>query len=591
MIDPNFKHRCIMQFMSFYRWVLAIAGFCIVCAVPAHADERRKLVFVPGIIGSVLATETGEVVWGDFRSIRGRNFRRLDLLPAAGAPEALVPSDALREIPLIFGAFEVGLYGELIDFLTGETSFFDSRADRALKGDYVEGEDLFVFAYDWRRSNFANAVALNAFIAEHIPEGQYDIIAHSMGGIVSRIMLSGQGPAPLCTKADQQGDLSDDAYQQVCTTIYGAAPDGGWPSTFMDAPRDAGARLHTLVEIAVPHFGSVNLAATYIEGWGKISELLIGSKRDIQDVALSWAAPLELIPTYDNCCARGVPGAANNSAISGLDTGFWMDLVLGFDLEPCPYLACDAKRAIFRNGLANRGRIDAIMHAGLPPHVVANHGLIGRHVKNTREVVYAGFDARGDGDAIAFRQGAEGDGTVHRKSAALPGINQGATTSNIGVVMRAGHPFITGSPEATAYIFHMLVDPIDGVIQPVSNTVMSFARGAVGTVGMNAEPAVMTVGSAFDIALAVSQEEGSSFDRDTAKDAEILVTFARKGGDVASIGAPSLTLNAGASRLLRGDYVYSGTGYSVDGPGVYVITLKWRNTLLAKQFIYVLEDL
>ena len=54
---------------------------------------------------------------------------------------------------------------------------------------YRENRDLFVFDYDWRRSVFDNAEALDAFVREKVPDGKVDILAHSMGALVARVYV------------------------------------------------------------------------------------------------------------------------------------------------------------------------------------------------------------------------------------------------------------------------------------------------------------------------------------------------------------------------------------------------------------------
>ena len=52
-----------------------------------------------------------------------------------------------------------------------------SRKDRLSR----EPQSVSVFAYDWRRSVFDNAKALEAFVREKVPDGKVDILAHSHG--------------------------------------------------------------------------------------------------------------------------------------------------------------------------------------------------------------------------------------------------------------------------------------------------------------------------------------------------------------------------------------------------------------------------
>jgi pimeloyl-ACP methyl ester carboxylesterase len=86
----------------------------------------------------------------------------------------------VREI-VYFGLFTQEVYGPVITHL--------SRLG------YREEHDLFVFDYDWRRSVFHNAERLAAFVREKVPDPsqRVDILAHSMGGLVSRVYATELG--------------------------------------------------------------------------------------------------------------------------------------------------------------------------------------------------------------------------------------------------------------------------------------------------------------------------------------------------------------------------------------------------------------
>lgn len=130
-------------------------------------------------------------------------------------------------LPLVFGTINIGFYSGLIDFLVGERSIFDSAAQREILGNYTEGTDLFVFAYDWRRSNFANAVLLNDFVRANIPAGEdFDIVAHSMGGLLTRAFLSDLRPQDFCTDPEVETDLPPETREATCAAAYGSLGDG-----------------------------------------------------------------------------------------------------------------------------------------------------------------------------------------------------------------------------------------------------------------------------------------------------------------------------------------------------------------------------
>jgi len=57
---------------------------------------------------------------------------------------------------------------------------------------YKENENLFLFGYDWRQSNATTAETLAAFIAGEptLAGREFDILAHSMGGLTARLLVS-----------------------------------------------------------------------------------------------------------------------------------------------------------------------------------------------------------------------------------------------------------------------------------------------------------------------------------------------------------------------------------------------------------------
>ncbi len=66
------------------------------------------------------------------------------------------------------------VYGDLIDAIEG------------LNGGavYIRDVNFFTFPYDWRYDNTITKNEFNIFINENIPSGKFDVIAHSMGGLI-----------------------------------------------------------------------------------------------------------------------------------------------------------------------------------------------------------------------------------------------------------------------------------------------------------------------------------------------------------------------------------------------------------------------
>jgi pimeloyl-ACP methyl ester carboxylesterase len=147
---------------------------------------KGSLVFVPGMMGSELRLRgcanngiaRDEVVWGeDF----GKVWRTLARSPEVLGSRELVATSVIRTIR--FAGFKTReVYGPLLDFCT-------SPSGLGLTLD----ESLHVFPYDWRLDVVKVANELAAFI-RRLPTPVF-LVAHSMGGLVTRIMLNLNTPA------------------------------------------------------------------------------------------------------------------------------------------------------------------------------------------------------------------------------------------------------------------------------------------------------------------------------------------------------------------------------------------------------------
>src|SRR4051812_31804575 len=155
------------------RFILSLVVLCLLSPV-AYAQPRpeRPLVVIPGILGSKICEKaTGKVIWGDRWSLA--NFSQLALpLPI---DENNLPHRAcgLIEAVNILGPWQIHQYDDLFSTLRGLG--------------YKENENLFTFDYDWRLSNRSSARRLQEFISRKIPAGKFDLVVHSMGGIVARV--------------------------------------------------------------------------------------------------------------------------------------------------------------------------------------------------------------------------------------------------------------------------------------------------------------------------------------------------------------------------------------------------------------------
>jgi len=145
--------------------------------------QDAVIVLVPGVMGSTLrfrgegryGEPVDEIVWGQSVSATA------DLL--ASHPVRLA-SPELRADQIIewiaYGPKRKPVYGPLIDFCKSDIGL-------GLK----ENVNFFPFAYDWRADNRETAQRLAEFIRRVDPEERREVylIAHSMGGMVCRLMV------------------------------------------------------------------------------------------------------------------------------------------------------------------------------------------------------------------------------------------------------------------------------------------------------------------------------------------------------------------------------------------------------------------
>ncbi len=93
--------------------------------------------------------------------------------------------DPVIVIPGVFGSqAEAGIWK-----IDPVFHVYDNLLDSLEMNGYTTGKDLFIFPYDWRKSNVENAVRLKYKIAEIKTIANWpkvDLVAHSMGGLLAR---------------------------------------------------------------------------------------------------------------------------------------------------------------------------------------------------------------------------------------------------------------------------------------------------------------------------------------------------------------------------------------------------------------------
>lgn len=249
----------------------------------AQVPEFRPhtpLIFVPGLMGSRLCRDNPAnlaeplVVWGTLGALREFPNIRLPRDPAVS--DGIKPCGLLREI-VVLGSLKQHYYGPVIRHLESIG--------------YREGRDLFVFDYDWRRSAFDNAQALDAFVRAKAGEGRVDILAHSMGGLVAR----------------------------VYTVKYGSG------------------RVARLLSAGAPFLGAAKVFQTVEKGWGMLN-VSMGGLAGFRRTMLSFPSIFEVMARYEGCCDTGgapfIPARAETWAMlgwDGVDPAAMPDLAATFD--------------------------------------------------------------------------------------------------------------------------------------------------------------------------------------------------------------------------------------------------------------------
>ena len=186
-----------------------------------HPDLPATVV-IPGIMGSRLQRPDGSEAWLNVGNAFGYHDLRLPpVLPLKASKDALRPFgligvDAL--IPRLFGFTE---YADLLALLKNAGFHRNERSTGR------RGAIFHVFTYDWRRDLVESARRLGEYLealaeARREPEARFNLVGHSMGGLVARYYLR-----------------------------YGDAEPGG-PVTWAGAKR-----ISQLILVATPNAGSI----------------------------------------------------------------------------------------------------------------------------------------------------------------------------------------------------------------------------------------------------------------------------------------------------------------------------------------------
>ena len=232
-------------------------------APTAHFENmiRNPVIVVPGMMGSRLeVTSKNRTVWGVFDShsidpdvaedirllgcpIDGSNLDDFDDgVYATGVLDSL-------EVNLVALSLNLKAYLNILRML-GVGGYRDEELGLSGAIDYGDKHfTCFQFPYDWRRDNAENAKRLNAFLLEKkaYVEAErkrrfgiddpvkFDIVAHSMGGLVTRYFLRYGDQGSAASAKDYALELNWSGCEHVDRVIMIGSPNNGSPKSLVSA--------------------------------------------------------------------------------------------------------------------------------------------------------------------------------------------------------------------------------------------------------------------------------------------------------------------------------------------------------------------
>jgi len=210
---------------------------------PQEARQRagkNPVIVIPGILGSRLVNRRGEQVWPSLFLSHDDTLALPTLSPnLAENTDDLTATEILETARLARLIPEISIYDSLLVALERYGGYRRGSFDAPEEGG--DHDTFYVFAYDWRRDNVESARLLARKVEAlkrrlKRPDLRFDIIAHSMGGLVARYYA-------------MYGDRD---------AITAAGPRPDW----------SGARhLERLILIGTPNAGSMDALRTLLLGY------------------------------------------------------------------------------------------------------------------------------------------------------------------------------------------------------------------------------------------------------------------------------------------------------------------------------------
>lgn len=177
------KLRNFVSYSARFGFLLLALSFSL------FAQGKNPMILIPGLAGSELRHKTtNDKLWFMTFKSKSEDLRLPIFADPTKSQDDLYASDAIRTVK-IAGLSVFDVYGGFIKAMAERGGYHEEKWETPLNEGYQDS--MYVFAYDWRVDNVENARLLirkvNALkLKLKKPELKFDIVAHSMGGLLSR---------------------------------------------------------------------------------------------------------------------------------------------------------------------------------------------------------------------------------------------------------------------------------------------------------------------------------------------------------------------------------------------------------------------
>lgn len=201
--------------------------------------DQPPVIFIHGVLGSRLKdTKTKEDVWpGAISRLFSHDYSdaalEIDPQTLEPKPSNTVPYD------IFDGAAGQDFYGKIVHTLSEIGGYKLTKIGQKVN---PKQKNYYVFLYDWRQDNVKTAMELTDFIEQiridyKNPNLKVDIVAHSMGGLITRYYI----------RYGKQDVINDNHFDQKIT-MYGAE------------------RVRRVILLGTPNLGSIRSLSLFITG-------------------------------------------------------------------------------------------------------------------------------------------------------------------------------------------------------------------------------------------------------------------------------------------------------------------------------------